>query len=102
MLKLVTSSLKLGIERFPMAAPFAFGLLPLPTSTDNETFARLGDLQFHNRAHISTPHYIGLSSRGAIPHLSQDMMRENTFIKGVYTGLEDCVLIRSFPSLSSF
>ena len=56
----------------------------------NGTEARLGRLHFRNRTPIDTPNYIGISSRGAVPHLTQDMMRDHTSIKGLYAALEDC------------
>ena len=56
----------------------------------NATEARLGRLHFRNRTPIDTPHYVGISSRGAVPHLTQDMMRANTSIRGLYAALEDC------------
>ena len=55
-----------------------------------KTDARLGRLHFQNRTPIHTPHYVASSSRGAVPHLSQDMMRSNTSIIGLYAALEDC------------
>ena len=57
-----------------------------------DTNARLGRLSFHGRSPIETPHYIAISSRGCVPHLTQDTMREQTFIKAIYTGLEDCMI----------
>lgn len=51
---------------------------------------RLGTLSVNGRRTIHTPHYIALSSRGAVPHLTQDMMRDNTAISGIYAALEDC------------
>ena len=51
---------------------------------------RLGTLSCQGRAAINTPHYVALTSRGTVPHLTQDMMRDNTAIKGIYTALEDC------------
>ena len=65
---------------------------------DNE--ARLGLLNFRRRLPIQTPHYIGLASRGCVPHLTQDMMRDETSIKGIYTGLEDCELPNILFSMS--
>ena len=62
---------------------------PLHLSCDT-TEGRIGRLCFQGRPQIETPHYVAVSSRGAVPHLSQDMMRENTSIKGIYTALEDC------------
>ena len=78
-------------------------VLPTPSSTEFESFqlqkhdahgdaTRLGTLRFNDRTTIQTPHYIAISSRGAVPHLSQDTMRENTAIKGIYVALEDCTL----------
>ncbi|KAI9827010.1 MAG: hypothetical protein M1826_006489 [Phylliscum demangeonii] len=52
---------------------------------------RLGQLHVRGRpSPISTPHYIGVTSRGAVPHLSPDMMRRHTQLSGVYVALEDC------------
>ncbi len=51
---------------------------------------RLGTLSLRGRKTIDTPHYVALSSRGAVPHLTQDMMRDNTAISGIYAALEDC------------
>lgn len=51
---------------------------------------RLGHLTFEGRSPIDTPHYVAVSSRGAIPHLSQDMTRDNTSIRAMYTAVEDC------------
>ena len=53
---------------------------------------RLGTLHLNDRTPIETPHCIAISSRGVVPHLSQDTMRENTDIKGIYVALEDCTL----------
>ena len=59
-----------------------------PLTKENEL--RLGTLSMPGRHAIQTPHYIALSSRGAVPHISQDMMREHTAIKSIYAALEDC------------
>ena len=58
---------------------------------------RLGTLSFPGRQKIYTPHYIAISSRGTVPHLSQDMMRGETSINGLYTALEDCKLCPYIP-----
>lgn len=55
-----------------------------------ETGARLGQLTVHNRPVIQTPHYIVPTSRGAIPHLSQDNLQKHTRISAAYVSLEDC------------
>lgn len=51
---------------------------------------RIGRLSFQDRVPIETPHYVAASSRGTVPHLSQDMMRGNTRINAMYAALEDC------------
>lgn len=53
---------------------------------------RLGRLLFVKRKAIQTPHYVAVTSRGVVPHISQDMMRKHTAINSVYLGLEDCKL----------
>ena len=39
---------------------------------------------------METPHYLALTTRGTVPHVSQDMMKVNTNIGSVYAALEDC------------
>lgn len=56
--------------------------------------ARLGLLKLPNRNMIETPHILGIGSRGAVPHLSQDNFAKHTDIRGVYMALEDCESIR--------
>lgn len=51
---------------------------------------RLGRLAFPGRAVIETPHYVGNTSRGAVPHLSQDNFKKHTDMNAVYVALEDC------------
>ena len=53
---------------------------------------RLGKLSYPDRTTIETPHYLATSSRGCVPHLSQDVMRGSTNIRGIYAALEDCEL----------
>ncbi|MCJ1475754.1 hypothetical protein MMC13_004418 [Lambiella insularis] len=64
----------------------SFQLLKVAAARDG---ARLGRLCVSGRSSIDTPHYLGVSSRGAVPHLSQDIMRGDSSIKGIYVGLED-------------
>lgn len=52
---------------------------------------RVGRLTIAGRKPISTPHYIPLTSRGAVPHLAHDVMRYNTSIGSLFVGLEDCM-----------
>ena len=66
----------------------SFEVFRTPSSDDSE--ARIGQLSCLTRADIQTPCYFALSSRGAVPHLSQDTLRDQTAIKGIHTALEDC------------
>lgn len=51
---------------------------------------RLGELALAGRQKVQTPNYFPLTSRGSLPHLSQDMMRDYAPVAGIYTALEDC------------
>lgn len=51
--------------------------------------ARLGTLSLPKRRSIDTPNFIGLTARGAIPHLTPDIVGKRSEIGGVYMGLED-------------
>ena len=62
--------------------------------SDNDQ-PRLGRLNFQGRNPIDTPHYLAVTSRGAVPHLSQDMTRDNTSIRALYAAIEDCEWIES-------
>ncbi|KAL2787153.1 tRNA-guanine(15) transglycosylase-like protein [Aspergillus keveii] len=50
---------------------------------------RLGRLSIAGRKPISTPNYVPLTSRGAVPHLAHDVMQDNTSIESLFIGLED-------------
>ena len=82
----------------------SFTLLPFAyaSNTEDETSPRLGVVHFPHRTAISTPHYIGLTSRGTVPHLSQDMMRDHTSISGVYAALEDCMFLNVSRRLTPY
>ena len=56
------------------------------------TGARLGRLALPRRKPIATPHFLATTSRGVVPHLTQDNFASATDISGVYVGLEDCKL----------
>ena len=51
---------------------------------------RLGRLLLRHGHAIETPHYLAITSRGVVPHLSQDNLQRHTNIKAAYLGLEDC------------
>lgn len=52
--------------------------------------SRLGRLCISSRNDVLTPSYVAVTSRGVIPHLSQDTLRDKSDVKGVYLALEDC------------
>lgn len=53
---------------------------------------RLGRLAV-NKVTIDTPSFVAPASRGAVPHLSHDNLRDHTDIKGIYVALEDCTYL---------
>ena len=59
-------------------------------STTARNGPRLGKLSLPTKSNIQTPHYVGNTSRGAIPHLTQDMQCANSTTKALYMALEDC------------
>ncbi|KAF2845039.1 tRNA-guanine transglycosylase [Plenodomus tracheiphilus IPT5] len=52
---------------------------------------RLGRLSLAGRRTMLTPDFIGNTSRGVIPHVSQDNFRKSVGVAGVYVALEDFV-----------
>ncbi|KAH7067867.1 tRNA-guanine(15) transglycosylase-like protein [Paraphoma chrysanthemicola] len=52
---------------------------------------RLGRISLAGRKTILTPAFIGNTSRGIIPHVSQDNYRKSVTLNGVYIPLEDFV-----------
>lgn len=51
---------------------------------------RLGRLAVAGRKPLHTPHYVAITSRGTVPHVAHDVMRDHTSISSLYIGLEDC------------
>lgn len=51
---------------------------------------RVGQLLRHRRAAINTPHYVATTSRGAVPHVTPDVLARSTAVSAVYMPLEDC------------
>ena len=41
---------------------------------------------------FNTPNFVAQTSRGAVPHLSGDNLRDHTDVRVVYVALEDCEL----------
>ncbi|KAH9831082.1 tRNA-guanine transglycosylase family protein [Teratosphaeria destructans] len=52
---------------------------------------RLGRLSIPGRHAVETPHYLAITSRGAVPHITQDTFSRSTGITSAYVGLEDFV-----------
>ena len=74
-----------SVSRLDSTPPFK-----LLGPTDNGSGARLGELTLPHRRSIQTPHYLAITSRGVVSHLSQDNLQRHTQIKAAYLGLEDC------------
>lgn len=55
--------------------------------------ARLGRLAIAGRAPIDTPNFIGVTSRGTLPHLTPDNIARHLQTTGAYMALEDCKLL---------
>lgn len=51
---------------------------------------RLARLSLRAGRQLATPHYLPISSRGALPHVSHDNIRDDMSICGLYVALEDC------------
>ena len=62
---------------------------------------RLGRLALAGRKTILTPALIGNTSRGVIPHVSQDNYRKSVGVDGVYVPLEDCRTLHTTPRPAS-
>jgi queuine tRNA-ribosyltransferase subunit QTRTD1 len=54
---------------------------------------RLGRLKFEGRNELNTPNFIALTSRGAVPHMTPDVVAKHTDIRGMHMALEDCEFI---------
>lgn len=61
---------------------------------------RLGRLSIAGRHAIDTPHFLGITSRGVVPHLTQDTFARDTSINGVYVPLEDCTYTPATETLA--
>ena len=51
---------------------------------------RLGLLAVLGRKHLETPNFVAITSRGAVPHITPDLISSQTNIGGVHMALEDC------------
>jgi queuine tRNA-ribosyltransferase len=57
--------------------------------------ARVGRLAFAGRRPIDTPNYIGMTSRGSLPHMTPDNVGRHLQVTGAYMALEDCEFFSS-------
>ncbi|KAH8664394.1 tRNA-guanine(15) transglycosylase-like protein [Xylariales sp. PMI_506] len=76
----------------------------LSVSSAQAAAPRLGKLAIRGRKTMETPNYVGITSRGAIPHITPDVLMRHTEIPGAYFGLEDFVeksVKRASPALFS-
>lgn len=69
--------------------PGIFTILVADESGEQSS-ARLGKVALAGRNAIQTPNYFSITSRGAVPHLTPDVVLENTDFGGVHMALEDC------------
>ncbi|KAK5164502.1 uncharacterized protein LTR77_009708 [Saxophila tyrrhenica] len=60
-------------------------------SVGRATEPRLGRLHILGRDTLETPHYVATTSRGVVPHITQDLFARATGINGVYVPLEDFI-----------
>ncbi|RFU31505.1 hypothetical protein B7463_g4801, partial [Scytalidium lignicola] len=52
---------------------------------------RIGRMVLNGRKDVQTPNFFALSSRGAVPHITPDVISSSTDISGVHMALEDFV-----------
>lgn len=69
-------------------------LAPVVKDAASRSGPRLGRLSI-NKVTLETPTFVAPASRGAVPHLSHDNLRDHTNIKGIYVALEDCKPLKS-------
>ncbi|KAJ5563003.1 hypothetical protein N7535_002551 [Penicillium sp. DV-2018c] len=58
---------------------------------------RVGKLAIAGRKTLATPHHVPLTSRGTVPHVAHDVMRQHTGINSLYAGLEDFIAKKQPP-----
>lgn len=81
-----------------MAGAGIFSLLA-SDSSEELTAARLGRLSLKDRNQIETPNFLAVTSRGVVPHLTPDVVQEQTQFGGVHLALEDCKPYSELTSL---
>ena len=61
---------------------------------------RLGQIAIKDRTSVATPNFIVSTSRGVVPHVTQDAVTRLTRIPIAYIGLEDCENSRLLQALA--
>ena len=61
-----------------------------PNALHTESHARTGTLALEGRRAVETPNFLAITSRGAVPHVTPDVLLQHTGIGGVHMALEDC------------
>ena len=51
---------------------------------------RLGTLSLPGRKPIKTPHFLALTSRGLVPHITQEILKAHINARSLHVSLEDC------------
>ena len=69
--------------------PGIFTILAVDDSEEHSS-ARLGKITLTDRNAVKTPNFFAVASRGAVPHLTPDVLLEHTHFGGVHMALEDC------------
>jgi hypothetical protein len=69
--------------------PGIFTILAVDESGEHSS-ARLGKVTLAGRNAVKTPNFFAVTSRGAVPHLTPDVVLEHTDFGGVHMALEDC------------
>lgn len=83
-----------------VTSEMAFGIL---SSTAPVLAPRVGKLAIPGRQAISTPHFVPLTTRGAVSHIAHDVIRKETAINSLFIGLEDCTYMNPLvnPNMDS-
>jgi hypothetical protein len=74
----------------PMPSEMTFSVL---SSAAPVLVPRVGKLAIPGRQTISTPHFVALTTRGAVSHIAHDVVKKETAINSLYIGLEDCMYL---------
>jgi hypothetical protein len=76
----------------PSSDEMIFKILSSPPAGEAAA-ARIGRLALPNRKAIDTPNFVAITARGAVPHLTPDIVGKHTSLGGAHMALEDCALL---------